>query len=63
MQFPVAGGGAIGVATPLKGLKLGEPATLSATVVEATLEVLKVTFDAEGAGQAADLARSRLTFA
>lgn len=64
VQFPATGGGAIGVATALKGLKLGEPVTLEANVVEATRDVLAIVFVGQGAdGQTARLERSRCTFA
>jgi len=62
VQFPTVYGGAMGVPTGLKGLKVGEPATLEATVLEATREVIRVTFQTPGGeGQTAELARLRCT--
>ncbi len=61
VQFPVTGG-ALGVATTLKGLSVDDSVALSATVVEATRDVLKVRFDLEGGGQTADLVRSLCKF-
>lgn len=62
VQFPTATGGAIGIPTELEGLKVGDPATLEAIVLEATREVIRVTFETpDGQGQAAELARFRCT--
>lgn len=62
VQFPTPTGGAVGIPSALEGLKVGDPATLEATVTEATREVIRVTFETpDGQGQAAELSRFRCT--
>lgn len=63
VQFPVIGGGAIGVATNIQDAKLGTRLTLEVQVMEATRDVVRVVFIGDGAdGQTADLNRFLVTF-
>lgn len=49
VQFPTAGGGAIGVATTILGSKIGDRVTIGATVVAADRDTLDVIFNTDGA--------------
>lgn len=62
VQFPTATGGSIGVPTKVKAA-VGDLVTLDAEVIEATREVVRVTFQTpDGGAQEAELARFRTTF-
>jgi len=65
VAVPNAGGGTTGVATGIKGLKLGDLVTLKAEVVAARAGAVKVRFKEAGAAgydQEAELSRFRCTF-
>lgn len=61
VQFPLVGGGAIGVATNVRGKSLGDLVTVDCSVMEATREQIKVEF--AGGGQEAEIDRFKAAMA